>query len=389
MDDARYLYTLQSALAEREGAGEKTVLGRLVKEGHDLLQGIWSSLRVRDRYLDTGFRAPEDFDHYRWRLARLTERLYTYPARRKAAVPSVPVKNTSARAADTPPVSFGAEDEVLDLGSEDFSRWTSGTAEGTVTAPGHNAVTGEKALRFLVAVDHKKDGGEGGKYPVGWPRLVTSFPEGALDLTRWDLLAFRLRAVSGDGRDSNAFIPFTINARAHAKGTGADLSLDAGGQAGRWTSHVIAVSELIGRSGGSEAWKSLRTLQFGLAESRYAHGDSITLDFDDISLVRLAAPRLRDLRAPLHLVPNQPDYIVTFSLLGSSPQGSYTVRAALLNRAGKTVAQSSGDLARTCRLALDTAGLPNGKYTLMVAVTDVSGKVCSEESRNVLGVRGW
>ncbi|MHB9028243.1 MAG: hypothetical protein ACYC9O_05705 [Candidatus Latescibacterota bacterium] len=389
MDDARYLYTLQSALAEREGAGENTALGRLVKEGHDLLQEIWSSIQVRDRYLDTGFRAPDDFDHYRWRLARLTERLYSYPARRKATAPSAPVKNTSARAAETPPLSFGADDEIFDLGSEDFTRWTSGTAEGIATVLDSDAARGEKALRFLVAVDHKRDGGEGGKYPVGWPRLVASFPEGALDLTRWDLLAFRLRAASAGGNDPDAFIPFTVNARAHAKGTAADLSLNAGGHAGEWTPYSLSIADLIGRTGGTDAWKSLRTLQFGLAESRYAHGDSITLDLDDISLVRLSSPRLRTLRAPRHLVPNQPDYIVTFGLLGASAEGSRTVRAALLNRAGKAVAQSSGDLARTRRLALDAAGLPNGKYRLAVTITDASGKVCSEEAREVLGVRGW
>jgi hypothetical protein len=388
MDDARYLYTLQSALAEREGAGNNTTLGRLVKEGNDLLQEIWSSIRLRDRYLDTGFRAPEDFDHYRWRLARLTERLYTYPARRKAIAPSVPVKNTSARAAETPPAAYGAKDDVLDLGSEDFSRWTSGTTEGTVSILESGAARGEKALRFQVTVDHRHDGGEGGKYPIGWPRLVASFPEGTLDLTRWDLLTFRLRAGSSRG-EGNAFIPFTVNARAYAKGSAADLSLDAGEHAGEWTVYTLPIDDLLGRAGRTDAWKSLLTLQFGLAESRYAHGDSIILDLDDISLVRLSSPRLRDIRAPLHLVPNQPDYILTFGLLGAPTPASHTVRAELLNRAGKTVARSSGDLALTRRLALDTTGLPNGKYTLTITIYDSSGKVCSEETRDVLGVRGW
>ncbi len=389
MDDARYLYTLQCALLEREGSGDPG-LERLIRTGHALLQEVWSSIRVRDRYLDTGFAAPEDFGAWRWRIARLTDRLHRYPSRRTVTAPSVLVQDTSARAPEEKPVVVGPDDEVFALDGADFSRWESGTAEGTAALTGRDAASGERALRFAVTVDHERDGGEGGKYPVGWPRLTTEFPEGTLDLFRFDFLAFSLRARTSRSGDADRHIPFSINARAYTPGAAADLSLDAGGHDGKWAQYRIPVADLIGRSAFPEAWESTRTLQFGLAESRFPHGARITLDLADIALVRCASPRLHQLRAPRHLIAGQP-CVLSFDLLGAgtvSP-GSHSVRATLFDRTGKPVSETSGDLASTRRLALDTGRIGRGMHRLDIDVLDSSGRRVFQEKREMLAVGGW
>jgi hypothetical protein len=390
-DDARYLYTLQSAIVEREGSSNPK-LRKLAEEGKNLLQEIWSSIRVREKYLDEGLWASNDFDIVRWRVAKLTERLISYPALRKAAAPSVLVADTAARAPEDPPVEPGPGDEALDLGDEDFSRWRSGTAEGTVSMTETSPFQGAKALRFVIAVDHAKDGGEGGNYPVGWPRLTTEFPEGPLDLTLWDILSFAVRADRSRGNSLVLSTPFSVNARATERGVAADRTFDLGDRLGVWTPLRIPISDLI--SAGTRPtspWKSTRTLQFSVAESRFPDGARITLDFDSVALVRFASPRISGLTAPRWIVPNRPVFTISFDLLGASSvtPGSHTVRAVLLDHSGKHAAETSADLAANRRIVLEVGALPPGTYRLRVEIADASGKVCSAEEREVLGVEGW
>ncbi len=80
--------------------------------------------------------------------------------------------------------------ETRDVG-ERFAEWRNGTKEGQISLTPEAAVEGQQVgLRWQVGIDHQTDGGEGGKYPVGWPRVARTFTPGKLDLTHYDFLEF-------------------------------------------------------------------------------------------------------------------------------------------------------------------------------------------------------
>ena len=87
-DDARYIYTLQQAIVQREGSQDPACLAA-VNAARRLLQETWDAIRVQPRYLAEGMWPSEEFDAVRWRLAAQTAQLLEYPAVGKAIAPSV------------------------------------------------------------------------------------------------------------------------------------------------------------------------------------------------------------------------------------------------------------------------------------------------------------
>ena len=81
-DDARYLYTLQQAIVDRDGSKDSACLAA-VNQGRRLLQETWEAIRVQPKYLAEGMWPSEEFDAIRWRLATLTARLLEYPLRQR------------------------------------------------------------------------------------------------------------------------------------------------------------------------------------------------------------------------------------------------------------------------------------------------------------------
>ncbi len=85
-DDERYIYTLEQAIAEREGSDK---CAALVKESVKLLRNIWDSIHVQPKYMDTGMWPSEEFNEYRWEIARYITALLKYPPEKKVIAPSV------------------------------------------------------------------------------------------------------------------------------------------------------------------------------------------------------------------------------------------------------------------------------------------------------------
>jgi hypothetical protein len=393
-DDARYIYTLENAIVQREGSTDPACK-KLALEGKNLLQEIWSSIHVQEKYMDDGLWASSDFDSWRWRMAVLTEKLNGFPPLNKNQAPSVLVGNTKAAEEAASSVSSpgtpGEKDEILDLGAKDFSRWRSGTSEGKTQVLDKEGRNGGRCLKYEVLVDHTVDGGEGGKYPVGWPRLVMEFSEGELDLTQYDYFSFWLKVDSNRDEVADDSTPFSINLRSYPRGGSADRRLDIGDRQREWISFRLPVADIIGKSASnSSPWKSLRTLQFGISEAGYAHGVRLDFYLDEISLVKLKTPRIREVTAPLHVWANRPLFPVSFDMLGIAgvQPGNYTVRAALLDSRDKPVASSSQDIVRPNRITLDAGSLTPGNYRLRLEISDKGGKVCSSLIRNVLGLEG-
>ena len=77
-DDARYVYTLQQAIVQRQNAADAACQAA-VRQGRRILQETWDAIHVQPKYLATGMWPSEEFDALRWRLAAQTEKLLEYP----------------------------------------------------------------------------------------------------------------------------------------------------------------------------------------------------------------------------------------------------------------------------------------------------------------------
>lgn len=95
-DDARYIYTLQQAIFQREGSANAECR-RAVADTKKLLQDTWDAINVQEKYLADGMWPSEEFNTRRWLLAQTTSRLLLYPAVRTDNAPSVLVTRTSQR----------------------------------------------------------------------------------------------------------------------------------------------------------------------------------------------------------------------------------------------------------------------------------------------------
>jgi len=87
-DDARYVYTLQQAVVQRQDSSDPACRAA-VEAGRRVLRETWAAIRVQPKYLAAGMWPSAQFDAVRWRLAAATEQLLRYPAGNRAIAPSV------------------------------------------------------------------------------------------------------------------------------------------------------------------------------------------------------------------------------------------------------------------------------------------------------------
>jgi hypothetical protein len=397
-DDARYIYTLQQAIVEREGSKDAACLAA-VGDGRRILQETWDAIRVQPKYLAAGMWPSEEFDAVRWRLAAQTVRLMEFPAANRAATaPSVLVADAAKPkpgAAAPSPYEAAARAgtiETFDLGG-DFTGWKNGTAEGKTEiteAARHAEKTG---LRWTVVIDHKNDGGEGGKYPIGWPRLAREFKPGQLDMTRYDTLVFWIRIDSSRDEVADDHTPVGISISSHGKkGTLFSKSLDLGGEQRVWLPVRFSIKEMMAAAdAGAEPWKSVSRVQLYVSEHNYAHAARLAFDVGEASLLRLTAPVVAGLDAPRHVLLPRRTMAFAFDIIGMGAvaKGSHTVTAALEPAAGGAPqAEARQDLADPHRMALPLPALGPGAYTLRLTIRDAQGNKCSEFSQPVTAHAG-
>ena len=126
-DDARYIYTLQQAVLQREGS-RNPECRHAVEDAKKLLQATWDAIDVQQKYLAEGMWPSEEFNARRWMLAMAIGRLMQYPIERQGIASSVLVANTAAHQArdETPFIEKAIQTEnieIKDLG-EDFAHGT-------------------------------------------------------------------------------------------------------------------------------------------------------------------------------------------------------------------------------------------------------------------------
>lgn len=394
-DDGRYLYTLQQAIAERASSTEPGCVAALT-EARRVLQETWDAIRVQPRYLAEGMWPSEEFDAIRWRLASHTERLLRYPAVSKTVAPSVMV-NTAARTKTAP--DFSPYDAAARAGNmkisdlaDRFAAWRNGTAEGKTEITDAARRTDDVGLRWTVAVDHKKDGGEGGTYPVGWPRISREFKPGELDMSRADTLEFWIRVDSNrdEVADDRTRIGLMIGSHRTSKSL-YSTTVDLGDAQRTWVPVRFAVKQMIAAAdAGLEPWTSISRLQLFISEHDYAHGTRLAFDLGGISALQLTAPVIAGMDAPRHFLVPRSTLAFAFDLVGTgaAAQGSHTVIARLEEPDGAIFAEAQQDATKSQRIALPLKALRPGTYNLRLTIRDSQGKQCSELVQPVIANAG-
>ena len=395
-DDARYLYTLQQAIVERESSRDPACLAA-VNEGRRLLQETWDAIRVQPRYLADGMWPSEEFDAIRWRLAAQTTRLLEFPSAGKAMAPSVLVAaitrhNPSAETLS--PYETAARMgrlETFDLGG-DFAGWKNGTAEGK-TEVTEAARHGDKmGLRWTVGIDHQNDGGEGGQYPVGWPRVGRDFKPGELDMTRYESLEFWIRIDSNREEVADDHTPIGLVISSPGKKRALyETTVDLGGEQRVWVPLRFSVKKMMAAAdAGAESWKSVSRVQLYVSEHDYAHGTRLLFDVGAVSLLRLTSPMVAGMDAPRQVLLPCGTLAFGFDVIGigAVARGSHAVAATLEGTGGTVRAEARQDLAESPRMALPLPALKPGIYTLRLAIWDAEGKKSSELSQPVMAHAG-
>jgi hypothetical protein len=389
-DDGRYVYTLQQAIVEREHSKNPGCLAA-VAEGRRLLQETWDTIRVQSRYLADGMWPSEEFDTIRWRLAVATSRLLGYPVTDTAVAPSVLVTSRAGSKAgpeNSPyePARRAGKLETFDLAGG-FDAWQNGTAEGKTEITEAARHAGKIGLRWTVTIDHQNDGGEGGRYPVGWPRVAREFKAGELDLSGYDTLEFWLRIDSNRDEVADDHTPIGVVISSHEKKTALyETTVDLGGEQRVWIPLRLPVKQMMAKAaGGAQLWKSISRVQIYISEDNYAHGTRLVFDMGEVSLLRLTAPVLAGVEVPRHVLLPGRTLAFSFDVLGTGAvsRGSHTVAARLEATDGAVCAEVEQDLAESYRMALAIADTRPGDYTLRLLIRDAAGKNCSESARPI------
>jgi len=394
-DDARYLYTLQQAIVEREGAVDEKCRAS-VAAARELLQKIWDSTTPQEKYLSMNLWPDDQFAAMRWRLATATQELLRFPAVRKVAAPSVLV-DTKKPPVSKPDALALAEKaglvESRDLGGDAYSEWKAVNTEvATQLIPSEGAPS-HPLLRMTVKVDYKTDGGgENGKYPIGWPRIRREFAPEAMGLSDCDFLLFHVRVDSDRDEVADDSTPFIVAVQSHVDGVKIDIPLDLGDRQRVWLPMRIPIRDLILRSGrDASMWRTLKALQFVVSESHYRDGTRLQFDLDQVRLVKLTQPVLESVECADTLV--LPMKTLDIRLVGmglSGEPGDARYQYALaVSAQGKVIAQKKGPLGEGLRTALDVSGLALGAYSLETSILDRSGKVLTRDAKRLEAIAGY
>jgi hypothetical protein len=391
-DDARYLYTLQQAIVGRQDSTDPACQAA-VRQGQRILQETWNAIRVQPKYLATGMWPSEEFQAVRWRLATHAQQLLQFPAVNRATAPSVLIDTTATPPdhAETPsPLEQAAKEgklESFDL-CGGFNSWVNGTAEGKIDVTDQARHESQTGLRWTVAVDWEHDGGEGGKYPIGWPRISRSFPAGKLDMSGYESLVFWIRVDSSRDPASIGRTPIGLVIRSHTmKRPLFEKSVDLGSRQHAWTALRFSVPEMIAAARcGVEPWKSISLVQLFISEADYTHGTRLVFDLGEAAVQRMKEPALVGLDAPRVLLLPRRSLPLAFEVAGLAAvsPGSHRITAALERADGSIAAEAQQDLAAGSRVVLPMPATEPGTFMLRATIRNAQGRPCSRWAQPII-----
>jgi glycosyl hydrolase family 123 len=394
-DDLRYLYTLQDAIVKREGS-KNIQCKKLIEKAKRLIQNIWDSIDPQVKYLNTNMWTDETFNAKRWQIASLTQELLKYPAVNKKIAPSV-LAETQKKAISKDAGTFIAESmqkgfiNQYDLSKNNYKNWRSVSSEVSLrTVP----VKGKTpSLQFNVNVDHNVDGGgEGGNYPIGWPRIREDFKPGQLDLTKYDYLYFKVKVDSNRSEVADDKTPFIVNFAGYSKGVKYDVRLDLGDKQRTWVPVTLSLRHMMLNSGFSEKeWKNLKHIQLVIAEGHYSDNTKLEFEIRDIALLKFNRPIIQAIDSSDLVIRPQKHYLVKVKGFGFEDAAKQTSKLVVTvsNSAKETVLNEKFPLSVKPQFVFDFASFDLGSYKLTVSVINAKGKTVSTKSKIIKVINGF
>ncbi|MCK5843481.1 MAG: hypothetical protein KAG97_02160, partial [Victivallales bacterium] len=394
-DDLRYLYTLQDAIVKREGSENKQCR-TLVDQGKKLVQKIWNSIPVKKKYLNVQKWTDENFQVRRWQIASLTQKLLAYPTTNDKAPLSVPdfvrESQTASKVVKKDVLTLGLKNgwiDIFNLGDGDYKHWRAVNKEASKKVTSGNPAT----LQFKVDVDHKIDGGgEKGKYPIGWPRISRVFKKGALDLTKYDYLSFKVKVDSDRSEVEDDVTPFIINFASYAKGVRYDLKLDFGDKPRVWLSEKLSIADMISKSGfPKHDWCDLRIIQLVIAENFYADKTKLVFDFRNLALLKFNRPILKSIICGAVLLNSDKNIVVRVDGygLGSAEKRGDSLVITVKDSNGKKVHSDTTLFKQDALFVFDASKLNIGTLKLELSIIDSLGKSISSISKKIEVIKGF
>jgi hypothetical protein len=390
-DDARYVYTLQQAVWERQGSQDKKCL-EAIQRAQARLQQTWDAIEVQQKYLEDDMWPSDEFNARRWTLAKSIQELQAFPLVRKGDAPSVTVNVTQdtgkVQAKPTPLERAIALDKVRteDLG-KDFSQWKNSTKEGEIEVTDEAGLEGRPGMRWKVGIDHRLDGGEGGAYPVGWPRMRRQFSKGELDLAAWDILEFMVRVDSDrdEVADDSTPLGFTMGSHASEQRL-IETRRELGDRQRVWIPLRFPIADLMSEAAvGAEPWKSVSYAQIFISESDFPDKTKLTIDIGGIRLFAFTEPVIARAEVEQVIMLPRRSLPISLNLMGTRAilVDSHRVKMTLTETgSGKVAVQDEWPLQSSDQqqVVLDISKLQPGKYRWQINLMNAnSGEIAVDK----------
>jgi len=293
--DLRYLYTLENAVVQREGSKDAK-LNAEIQKSRALLQEIWDSIIVKEKYLNRDLWESAQFDANRERIARQIVALYEYPVVNADAVaPSVIIDPRVVPYEDpfqTVCKKAEADGTMRTVAIKAESCVRSETEADVKVVEGADRPAGaksEKVALLTITVDKEHDGtGNDGLYPSGWPAIAGGIsPKVWKDLEAQNggepvkVKGLRMRVWIESNRTKK---PDSTPIHAGIQPGAYSFNCPPELKQGEW--HTLYVPlENAGYEGMPKAEGNPTNTRLTISESNHENGDVIKLYFDDISFI--------------------------------------------------------------------------------------------------------
>jgi len=396
IDDAKYIYTLQNAITQRENISDPQY-SKEADKAKALLQEIWDTIPVQTKYLGNNVWDSREFEGYRWRLAQMIMKLHEYPATNKNQATSVLAKNGNKKNISNEEFlnqqQINNNLETMDLGENNYEKWHCITQEGKISKPNSPKKNKDAPLLFEITVDHKSDGENNGKNnnesPIGWPAIRLLFKDKDFDLSDYDYITLRIMVNSDRNEVEDDFSPFYISFISNTGYITQDI-IDQVDQR-TWMPVTLSIKETINISSTSpDSWKHLKGIKLGIRERQYQDGTHLKFLIDKISLVKFKTPAIFSTDMPSTLILPAKTMPLTAILMGTSDaaQDRYKLYASLTNEKRQKVSETARAALRDTSLSIDTSSLNAGRHVIKLEIKDKENKSYSVLEKKLTVVNG-
>jgi glycosyl hydrolase family 123 len=384
IDDGRYIYTLQTAIIQREGTRNKECLNA-IDNANLLLKAIWGSFNHQAMYLYNNSLSSFSLNAIRWKVALAIQELKKYPALNSKIAPSVLsdcelIKETPKESGIEKFIESGNVElsPVLDKNDE----WRNLTKEGNLEI-GQKCHTPYNCLKYKVKVDHKIDGGgEGGNYPIGWPRIRVNFKPNR-DFSEFSGICTWIKVSSNrnDVDDDSTFLG--INTKSGSGERVFDIKKLLGAvPENKWIFTMTEFDDILkkvnGGCGDSEDLKNIASMQIYTAESNFPDKTNLTFDIDGPYLFKFKQPFILNVDCPPFILLSDSLVLpVTINILGLRKNTALLTK--IYSKAGEVILKHTHNLKKQeSELFLPIASMVPGDYILKVTLAG-SGNVISKQ----------